>query len=678
MKYLIVKLLWVVREVTFKDIAIKNFRFNIKKYFAYFLCSSFCITVLFMYSTLLFNDSIIKGVSPNLYNTIKSCLIIIGAFCFFFISYAHSSFIKSRSKEFGLFLTLGMTEKDINRIVNIENSTIILGALTFGLLVASVFSRLFFMIVTRILELKNINYTLSYKSYILSIGLFFLIYVAVMFIIKMYIRKLEVTELLKNSRKCVNKKVTHPMLGILGVILIGASFILTYYTILGDIFKHQPFMVVVFMCILGIGLYFIISEFGSLGIKLYKKNITIYFKRIISLNEINYKFNEYKKILYTLSILSSAAIFFIGLTFGFYMTVRDNIMKEYPYDIMYVETLSMNKLYQNKLKEVVNTKENPLNEQKKVNFTTMELQRYYDGKYELWNRNSIIFSESEINKISRKKVHVKKDNAVSCCYRKEKKAWCKKGEILKIKGEDKGKFHEFKVQEEIYENTLNYMATGKYDTLQLIILNDEDYNMMTEKSSKNVGSFNLLKFENWNNTEANLENLITALKKSNGISDNNIWNNIEKRERWDAEGIEVYRPVSKLESYKIDISKYGFLFFVISFMGLLFLISSGVVLYFKVYTDIENEKEKYKKLFKIGITDCEMKRIISKELRPTFFIPIILGSIVGIGYIAIMASNYSMYKKLLLVSIIVSLIYLMLQTSFYFITKRKYLNEILE
>ena len=147
---------------------------------------------------------------------------------------------------------------------------------------------------------------------------------------------------------------------------------------------------------------------------------------------------------------------------------------------------------------------------------------------------------------------------------------------------------------------------------------------------------------------------------------------------WEFKDLEPLKPLSKLMMYDRALEQYGFYLFVMCFIGSLFFLSSGVVLYFKIYTDLEDTKIRYKKLFKIGITDYEMKKVISKELKPIFFLPVILGSMIGIGYIAVLFVNFALYKKLLVDSMIVALLYLLLQTIFYFITRKKYFNEVLD
>ena len=631
--------------------------------------------VLFMYSTLLFNNELTKKLMDTpIYDMMKVALVIIGTFSFFFISYAHSSFMKSRNKEFGLFLTLGMTKKDINIIIKIENSLIILISLIFGLIAGTVFSKLFFMVVTRILQLKGINYILNYNSYGLSVGVFLLIYLIVILITKIYTNKLEITELLKNNREAEINKLKHPGIGLLGMASLVASFILMYLTVTGVIFENQFKIIFVYVIMCLVGLYLCISQFGSMIIYFSRRRKKGYYKNIISITEINHKFNQYKKVLYVVSILSGAAIFFIGLTFSLYIGTNDFIENRYPYDIMYVQTSKENKLPEEELSKILNNGKTSLLESKSVDFIQMELYKMNNIKEEeLFSRKITIYSEKEINKFLPKKIDVAKGHAITSKQVKEVNPWYEEKEIIKLKDAKNNKTYKFDFQQEIYGSLVNYDANSRYNTISGIILDDEDYNNLLKDNE--ICKFHLFNFKDWKNTESIFSSLMSKLKKSNGFSEeDNLW---KPNSKWEFNDLEPLKPVSKLMMYDRFLEQYGFYLFVMCFIGSLFFLSSGVVLYFKIYTDLDDTKIRYKKLFKIGITDCEMKKVISKELKPIFFLPATLGSILGIGYIAILFVNFALYEKLIVYSIIVVLFYLFLQTIFYFIIRKKYFREVL-
>ncbi len=103
---------------------------------------------------------------------------------------------------------------------------------------------------------------------------------------------------------------------------------------------------------------------------------------------------------------------------------------------------------------------------------------------------------------------------------------------------------------------------------------------------------------------------------------------------------------------------------------------SGSILYFKLYTEVDEARERYRKLFKIGIRDNEMKKIISSELRLIFFIPLIIASITALAYIFIFGKYTALTQNTFYDSIIIVVIYLIIQYVNYLNTKRSFIKHI--
>lgn len=68
-------------------------------------------------------------------------------------------------------------------------------------------------------------------------------------------------------------------------------------------------------------------------------------------------------------------------------------------------------------------------------------------------------------------------------------------------------------------------------------------------------------------------------------------------------------------------------FLIGTFLGVIFFIGAGSVLYFRMYTDLTNEQEKYVAISKIGVTDAEMKKSATIQLSILFFVPYVMASI---------------------------------------------------
>jgi hypothetical protein len=93
-------------------------------------------------------------------------------------------------------------------------------------------------------------------------------------------------------------------------------------------------------------------------------------------------------------------------------------------------------------------------------------------------------------------------------------------------------------------------------------------------------------------------------------------------------------------------------------------------------TELEMEKKKYKKLYKIGIADWEIENIVSKELLVLFFLPQALGIIIAIIYGYIL---YIHLKGQWLIAVFctfgIGVFYIGFQYVFYRIYKKRYVRN---
>jgi len=184
---------------------------------------------------------------------------------------------------------------------------------------------------------------------------------------------------------------------------------------------------------------------------------------------------------------------------------------------------------------------------------------------------------------------------------------------------------------------------------------------------------------NVKNKDETFNEVIQYLKKVNNL-DNSYWNegNLWGGKITDDERgtIEAYRPVYREELIRMLLDNNGIILFTMIFIGLLFVIANGVVLYYKVFSDINDEEERIISLNRIGILQSEIKTIISRELAITFFAPIIVGGSLGMYFLYVMVSNSGMAELLIKKSITVLLIGIIIQAVLYLISRRKYIREV--
>ncbi|CAG7840764.1 hypothetical protein [Clostridium haemolyticum] len=103
------------------------------------------------------------------------------------------------------------------------------------------------------------------------------------------------------------------------------------------------------------------------------------------------------------------------------------------------------------------------------------------------------------------------------------------------------------------------------------------------------------------------------------------------------------------------------------------------MVHFKLLTEYEKQKIKYDKLYKMGISQKQIAKNISKELKVILLLPCILGIAVGTCFICLKfsATNIDTIYGLKF-ALISGQIYLLLQMMFYFTYKKLYINKILK
>lgn len=690
--------------MTFSSIIRKNFIYNLNKYISFYFVNSLIIAMLFMYGSLMFNPVVLNSVGKtSLYETIKIALLGIILFSIVFITYTNIAFLKNRGKEFGMYLTLGMTTKDLGRLILVENLGIMLTSLITGVLGGALFGRLFHMGLIKILKLSEVPYKLTYKSFLLSIGIFVLIFLCNVIFNLFYIKRTSIIDNIKSSKKKEVGKA-NIFLGILSLILLITALYCLPKALLKEIFKNQSYMIGVFIALTLICPYMIIGSIISITKELTSKFPKLYNRNILILSNLSHRFLAYKNILYMLSLLVAGAMFFVGISYSLYVASRESINADNPYDIMFVETDKYNKVQKEDVeKNLVQDKE------KIKNYKVLEYIEvpsfHVDGNNLIfWSDNETVISETNYNRHMGTNVEVKENESIYATVYKEKMNYQPPSTILftfndaQLKEVKKLTWEQTNKNNSISKSAINTIsgnaaslnldkknirsekgvafANRMYNTAYYsgtaLIVSDKNYEMLKSKiSSSSIKKLHLL---NVKNSDAVMDTLVNYLRKVNGL-DNSYW---KEGNLWGrASNVEAYRPIFKEELVRLKLQDNGMMFFTMMFVGVLFLIANGVVLYYKVLSDIDNEKERIASLTRIGITEKEMKSTSSKELAITFFTPLLIGGGLGLYYIYILCSNMSITALLIKNAFITLLCGAVLQTLFYLISRKKFIKTVL-
>jgi putative ABC transport system permease protein len=73
---------------------------------------------------------------------------------------------------------------------------------------------------------------------------------------------------------------------------------------------------------------------------------------------------------------------------------------------------------------------------------------------------------------------------------------------------------------------------------------------------------------------------------------------------------------------EVQSSLYSIMLFVALLIGTVFFIAAGSFLYFRLYADLDYDRRQFATIAKIGLTDLELTRIVTRQLALLFFVPI--------------------------------------------------------
>lgn len=685
--------------MTFFSIVKKNFKYNLNKFISYFFVNALVIGMLFMYGSLLFNSVVNKELKgTSLIETLNIALMALIIFAIVFITYTNISFLKNRGKEFGMYLTLGMTRKDLIKIVIFENLSVMILALLVGTLGGAIFGRLFYMALSKILDYINIPYELNIESFVLSAGVFILIFIGNMIFNIIYMNRVSIMSNLKAS---INKEVgkSNLMIGSISLILFIIALLLLPQTLLRKLFNGNSVIIGILVFMTIVLPYFIIGSIITVFNKVIQKYPKFYNNEILILSNLSHRFKNYKNILYMLSILIEGAIYFSGTTYAMYSTSKELIDKDNPFDVAFVEKDGFNEVEESELKTLLNKKNIGIKNYSTLEFLEYALFKEENGKYMYYSDSTQIISESNYNRHMKENIDVEKWAGIYISVYNEKiitedfgvilaalsreeldelsysmEEYLSKEELESIIGREKlYSIEKEKLKEVRGVNFTNIIYNTNVSSGKAIIVDDDEYESLKKANIKS-GNMHLLNIKN----EKEIGNILDDyLLKKNNIKKED-WDNGKQILSFEEEVIRGYKPIYKHELIEDSIKYNGMMFFTTIFIGLLFIFANGIVLYYKVLSEIDEERERVKSLRRIGIENKKLRKIISKEMALTFYVPIIIGGVIACYYIYVLFSNHYIVGVVMKNVFEVLIATIIIQTIIYLISRKKYLKEVLK
>ena len=215
-------------------ISLKNIRKSLKDYTVYFFTLILGVAIFYVFNAI-DSQSVMLDVRANVMDIIKlmndmlsGVSVFVSCILGFLIIYASRFLIKRRNKEFGIYLTLGMSKRKISVILFFETLLIGIVSLVAGLVIGTILSQFMSVIVANMFDadMTKFKFIFSMKACVKTLIYFAIMYVLVMIFNTFSISRCKLIDLLNAGKKTEKVTMKNPVICTI-VFIIGVG-ILSY------------------------------------------------------------------------------------------------------------------------------------------------------------------------------------------------------------------------------------------------------------------------------------------------------------------------------------------------------------------------------------------------------------------------------------------------------------------
>lgn len=636
-------------------LAFKNIKKSYKNYVIYFLTLIFGICIFYTFNSIE-SQSVMMELNEQKQSAFMMAEQLMGYFSVFIafvlgflIVYANNYLIKRRKKEFGIYMTLGMENGSLSKMIFLE--TLFIGAISLGIGVVlgimlsqalSVLTAYMFQV-----DLTKFQFVFSPLGFKRTVLCFSIIYLVVLIFNFISVRKIKLIDLLTASKR--NEKPTIKNLWVSVILFLVSVGILgtAYYKVIHDGIAVASFNVLGLPIVLGcVGTFIFFYSLTGFFLKVIQGNKKFYLRdlNMFVMKQISSKINTTFVSLSFICLMLFLAICTFSGGLGINRAINADLKDLTKFDVTFWSNSGENieKLLKEKNIDISNIAKEDSNMVmydsgvKYSNFLSKEGMTAMKNYFPVANDNDIlVIGENGYNNtlklLGKEPVNLKENQYLAVGNIDEMKKWVNEslenGKKINISGKT------LEPANKKYENINLYNFTMKGDIL-IFVVKDSLLEGLKPVSSR----FNMMLKDN-SNTKEELEEVRDQLVESQVYS-------ITKKE--------IYDNAAGLGATMAYLGIY---------LGLIFIITSAVVLAIQQLTESTDNVERYRLLKEIGVDQKMINKAIFTQVGVYFMLPLslaIVHSIVGLkvsSFIVGMFGNASIMPNIVITAIIFVIIY---------------------
>ena len=600
----------------YPKLAAGNMKKNARTYVPYMLTCIITVAMYYIVKSLSQNP----GVKEMIGGGYLSELMFIGShvvalFAVIFLFYTNSFLVKRRKKEFGVFNILGMEKRHLAWVLGWETAYLALGSLVLGLLLGIIMDKAMYLLVGKIIGGGvPLGFFVSARVIGQTVQIFAVIFLLICINAIRQVHVADPIALLQAGNAGEKEPSTRWLLALAGLVSVGGGYYIAV-TVSDPVASLLLFFVAVVLVIIGTYLLFTAGSIALL--KILRKNRKYYYRtrHFVSVSGMIYRMKQNAVGLANICVLSTMVLVMVSTTTSLMIGMEDVVRERYPADIMVYfkgDAPQGNQAYIEAIRAL--QRERGLAVKNEMAYLYLGLSASHEYKYEESHELGVTSALDSMDELFL--ITLDDYNAVM----KERKT-LEEGEVMVYSNRTSYDLPVFRLlgrEYRVAEKLDSFVGNGQYsanmcNTIYIVVpdrealleIYDAQRELLGEnaRSIRQVYGFDMDADEEEQNAFYN--DLLDCMAQ-NGIS---------------------AVTEARAEAKSSFISLYGGLFFIGVFLGVLFVMATVLIIYYKQISEGYDDRERFSIMQKVGMSRDEVKSAIHSQVVTVFFLPLIVAGI---------------------------------------------------
>ncbi|HFI0742349.1 TPA: FtsX-like permease family protein [Streptococcus suis] len=591
---------------------------NIRKsmgVFAPFVLASLVLFTLICSMFLLMLSPVMKSMGTGAVS-IGLGVVVLTIFSLIMEIYSFNFLMQQRTREFGLYNMLGMNKKKVALVASIELFFIFLLVIVVGSALAGVFANVLYLIFVNLTNYSDLHFSISPLAFAMTAFLFAVIFFILELLAIRTIGKTSPLILFRASEKGEKEPKGNVLLAALGVLSLGVGYYLSLSSKAAGVGVIYRFFIAVLFVIAGTYLFYI--SFMTWYLKARRKNKRYFYtpEHFITTSQMIFRMKQHATGLANITLLSVMAFVTIATTTSLYTGMSSMTSRLYPKETSITYPVSDRSqgetVYQQSVLSHFPEKAND-----NLSYLTYQAGLVYDGGGEIVI-SPVTISDPDFSKIAFTYFITQDDFRKLGNDLPELAA----NQVAFIRPSEKPSLKKLVLGEKTFENVANLDKvifpdiTNTLNAAVIVVSDDSvletvrsyyeannpqgyqvslDYRVFTDMTNEEVATLGEQAGDAYNISDANGEFIGYVMQKTD-------FNNM-------------------IMGFTGGFLFTGFL------LGISFLLGAALIIYYKQYSEGHEDKESYKILQEVGMSQQTVKKTINSQTLLVFFMPLAMATL---------------------------------------------------